>query len=158
MVHQGNIKSALDTSKPKDRPRTAQNVTKKGKMLNSRPYSKPLQTLYISSRSQKQLKYMPVSGRYLRETFECNTFIEGPIKDLKPLKKWQKRQICSFRALLKPLKAPNGSHGSKKQWKYMPLHSRYLRETFESIWHTGDIAKDLKQLKNGKNAHSGPGS
>ena len=40
----------------------------------------------------------------------------------------------------------------------MPLQSRYLRETFKGIRHTGDLAKDLKQLKNGKNAHSGPGS
>ena len=63
------------------------------------------------------------------------------------LKKAQKLQICSFRALWKPSESSFVLHKHQKQLKYMLAPSRYLKETFECIAHIGGLYKDQKQPK-----------
>ena len=51
---------------------------------------KPLKSLYKSQKNQKQLKYMPIPGRYLRKTFECIRYMGNLVWTKKCPKKWGK--------------------------------------------------------------------
>ena len=48
----------------------------------------------------------PVPIWYLRETFECNTYIEDPIYALKQRKKWQKVAKTANMLIPGPFEAP----------------------------------------------------
>ena len=75
-----------------------------GKNAQFWAYLQTLPTLYAPEKSQKQLNYMLIPAKCIRETFECIGCI-GPQKGPKIGKKVSKEKNAQFRALYEPLQA-----------------------------------------------------
>ena len=92
--------------------------------------------------------YMPVPGRYIRESFEFISCIRDLIVGSNSPKNSKNGKYAIFGALLKPLESLDGSYRTQKQLKYMPASSRYFREAFEYTNYIVELDKGLEQPKN----------
>ena len=75
---------------------------------------KSLKSLYKSQKNQKQLKYMPIPGRYLRKTFECIRYMGNLMGTKKASKSRGNCKKQEFGAILKLLQCLYVSHRNQK--------------------------------------------
>ena len=121
---------------------------------------KPLQSLYESYKNQKQLKYMPIPGRYLRKTFECIRYTGNLIETKKCLKKWRKWQkTLNLGPFWSSYKACMYLTGAKNSWNICQYLIGCSGKHFNSLdrWKTSMWAwNSPKSCTNKKMLNLGP--
>ena len=101
--------------------------------------------MYAPEKSQKQLNYMLIPAKCIRETFECIGCI-GPQRGPKIGKKASKTaKNAQFRALYEPLQARFCYQWSQILFNYVPVLSRHLRKTFRCIENMVGLNVGLKE-------------
>ena len=125
-----------------------------GRNAQFRALLKPPQTLYGPQRSQKQLKYIPVLSRYLKETFECIRNMDSLMGIQNSPSSGKSGKNAQFLALLKPYRPRMDLKESKNSWNIwqtlIGTSGKHLNalDTWWPKWgpKTAQVAKTAKML------------